>query len=375
LVQYVVFHPWRVAIAVIAGALLGVGAFYVYEVQAAFDTVASEDFDPGSARSALDSGGKSDRNIVFVEPAPYPEGEEDLVQGQLALAGEFDISGSFDARDLTPYSFGAPIPDEDFTSYLLVGSDASGFLADVIILALQPEDGSQPIMVSLPRDLYVWNLCKETLTRLNEGLGGCTGIASGSELLAIMVEDYTGIPVDHVARVNFGGFARVVDVMGGARICVDHPTRDAKSHLDIPGGGCRRVDGETALAWVRSRHTEQLRNGTWVQVAGSDFARQERQQDILFQLADRAAGFSSPVSLTNKLAAVAESVRLDSSWSFTDAVAAAWRYRGISKDSVSRFSIEAENHVTPGGAQVLLPTRYFAEQLEGVYPVSSAPAQ
>ena len=375
LVQYVIFHPWRVAIAIIAGALLGLGAFYVYQVQAALDTVASEDFDPGSARSALDSGRSTDRNIVFVEPAPYPGGEEELAQGQLQLAGEFDITGSFDARDLTPHSFGAPFPDEEFTSYLLVGTDASGNLADVIILALQPEDGSQPIMVSLPRDLYVWNLCKDTLTRLNEGLGGCTGVASGSELLAIMVEDYTGITVDHLARVNFGGFARVVDVMGGATICVDHPTRDAKSHLDIPGGGCRRVDGETTLAWVRSRHTEQLRNGSWIQVAGSDFARQERQQDILFQLADRAAGFSSPVSLTNKLAAVAESVRLDSSWSFADAVSAAWRYRGISKDSVSRFSIEARNHVTPRGAQVLLPFRYFVDQLEDVYVLSSDPAQ
>ncbi len=368
LVQYVVFHPLRVAIAVIAGALLGLGAFYVFQVQAALDTVASEDFDPGSARDALEPGGGTDRNIVFVEPAPYPEGEEAVLQDQLELAGEFDLTSSFDARELTPHSFGTPIPDEDFTSYLLVGADATGFLADVIILALQPEDGSDPIMVSLPRDLYVWNLCKDTLTRLNEGLGGCTGIASGSELLAIMVEDYTGIQVDHVARVNFGGFARVVDVMGGATICVDFPTRDAKSHLDIPGGGCRRVNGETTLAWVRSRHTEQLRNGSWVQVAGSDFARQERQQDILFQLADKAAGFSSPVSLTDKLAAVAESVRLDSSWGFGEAVSTAWRYRGISKDSVSRFSIEADNHFTPGGAQVLLPRASFREQLEAVYP-------
>ena len=367
LIRWVVFHPLRVAIAVIAGALLGLTAFYVYQVQAALDTVASEEFDPASAREALDSVGGPDRNIVFVEPAPFPEGEEASVQDQLELAGEFDISGTFDARELTPHSFGAPIPDDEFTSYLLVGTDASGVLADVIILALQPEDGGQPIMVSLPRDLYVWNLCKGTLTRLNEGLGGCTGVASGSELLAIMVEDYTGIPVDHLARVNFDGFARVVDVMGGATICVDYPTRDAKSHLEIPGGGCRPVDGETTLAWVRSRHTEQLRQGAWVQVAGSDFARQERQQDVLFQLADKAAGFSSPVSLTNKLAAVAESVRLDSSWSFGDAVSAAWRYRGITKDSVSRFSIEAENHFTPRGAQVLLPTRYFSDQLVAVY--------
>jgi LCP family protein required for cell wall assembly len=313
--------------------------------------------------------GTTSGEIVFVEPAPYPEGE-DLAEQQMELAGEFDLTGSFDPFVLTPNSFGEAIDDEVFTSYLLVGADASGFLADVIILALQPEDGSNPIMVSLPRDLFVWNLCKRTLTRLNEGLGGCTGVASGSELLAIMVEDYTGIPVDHVARVNFAGFARIVDAMGGVTICVDHPTRDAKSHLDIAKAGCRRANGEVALAWVRSRHTEQQIGGAWVGVAGSDFARQTRQQDVLFQLADKAASFSSPMSLTSKLSAVSESVRLDSSWTFVQAVSAAWRYRGITKDSVDRFSIDVQNYRAPGGAAVLLPTASFKEQLEQIYQLN-----
>jgi len=369
IVQYAGLHPWRVAITIVAGLLLGLGAFYVYQVQAALGTVASEEFDPQAARAAIDVTGTTSRNIVFVEPAPYPEGEDELAEQQLELAGEFDLTGSFDPYSLTPNSFGEPIDDEVFTSYLLVGADASGFLADVIILVLQPAEEENPIMVSLPRDLFVWNLCKRTLTRLNEGLGGCTGVASGSELIAIMVEDYTGIPVDHVARVNFGGFARVVDAMGGVTVCVDRPTRDPRSGLDITTSGCHRANGETTLAWVRSRHTEQLKGEEWVQVAGSDFARQNRQQDVLFQLAGKAAGFSSPVSLTNKLSAVASSVRLDSSWTFAQAVSAAWRYRGISKDSVSRFSIEVENHRSPRGAAVLLPTLPFVDQLQEIYPI------
>lgn len=368
IVDSVLRHPWKVAVTLVAGVLLGLGAFYVYQVQAALGTVATEDFDPEAARDAIDVTDTTSRDIVFIEPAQYAEGEE-LAEDQLELAGEFDLSGSFDPYALTPNSFGELIDDEVFTSYLLVGADASGFLADVIILALQPEDDSNPIMVSLPRDLFVWNLCKRTLTRLNEGLGGCTGVASGSELLAIMVEDYTGIPVDHVARVNFAGFARVVDTMGGVTICVDHPTRDAKSFLDIASSGCRRADGETTLAWVRSRHTEQLIGGAWVGVAGSDFARQSRQQDILFQLADKAASFSSPASLSSKLSAVASSVRLDSSWTFGQAISAAWRYRGIRKDDVSRFSIEVQNHRSPRGAAVLLPTIPFKDQLEELYPL------
>jgi LCP family protein required for cell wall assembly len=262
--------------------------------------------------------------------------------------------------------FGEPIPDEVFDAYLLIGTDASGYLADAIIFALQPNSGP-PIMVSLPRDLYVWNLCKDRYSRLNEGLGGCDGSASGAELMAIMVEDYTGIPVDHLARINFGGFSRVVDAMGGIRVCVDRPTRDRKSHLEISTAGCQTVGGETALAWVRSRHPEELVGSEWKAVGGSDFRRQSRQQDVLFQLAGRAAGFSSPGALVDRLSAVASSVRLDSGWSFGEAISLGWRYRGLDRDEVRRFSIEVDDYRGHGGTAVLLPTGPFIDQLEAVY--------
>ena len=222
-------------------------------------------------------------------------------------------------------------------------------------------------MVSLPRDLFVWNLCKQTFTRLNAGLGGCTGEASGSELLAIMVEDFTGIPIDHLARIDFDGFARLVDVMGGITVCVDQPTRDIKAHLEIGQTGCQSVDGETALAWVRSRHPEQLIDGQWRMVSGSDFTRHDHQQDVLFQLAGKAARFSSPAALADRLSAVKSSLRLDSSWSLTQAVGAAWSYRGISKDSVERFVISVSDYQTSYGAQVLLSSEPFRTQLESVY--------
>ena len=91
------------------------------------------------------------------------------------------------------------------------------------------------------------------------------------------------------------------------------------------------ADGYTTLAWVRSRHTEQFIDGAWQVVAGSDFNRQSRQQDVLFQLAGKLGSFGSVGSLDSTMAAVAESVRVDSGWSFADVVATAWRYRGVSK--------------------------------------------
>ena len=360
--KYAVFHPWRVAAILVIGVLLGYFGFYAYQLNTLIGLVATESFDPGSARAAIAAA-------QATEATELPELTSEVAPAGLGFdpVAESMESLSSGIPDFNLAAFGEPIPDSVFDAYLLVGSDASGYLADAIILALQPTDGSAPIMVSLPRDLYLWNACKRDFTRLNEGLGGCPGFASGSELMAIMVEDYTGIPIDHLARVNFDGFAGVVDAMGGITICVDNPTRDPKAGLDIPNPGCQEADGQLALAWVRSRRMEQLIDGKWVVVSGSDFARQRRQQDVLFQLAARAAGFSSPGALTERLSAVASSIRLDSGWSFGQAVATAWKYRGISKSSVRRFSIRVTDYTAPSGARVLLPVVPFRDELGKVY--------
>ncbi len=363
MIRYAARHPVRMAITVIAGGLLGLAAFYAFQVVSALDTVASEEFDPDAARAQIVEDDTDTSGWVFVEPAD--PGEETASETSQELALAFDLESEIDPHSFNPHVFGVPIDDDLFTSYLLVGNDASGFLADVIIYVLDPADDGDPIMVSLPRDLYVWNVCDSSFARLNAGLGGCDSFASGTEMLAIMVEDYTGIPVDHSVRVDFSGFSRVVDAMGGITICVDHPTRDLKAHLEITRTGCRRAEGATALAWVRSRHTEQLRNGSWVSLGASDFSRQEHQQDVLFQLADKAAGLSSPASLMRKVSAVSSALRLDDSWTLAEAVSTAWEHRGISRESVRRFSIEATNYRTPGGAAVLLPTRPFADELVG----------
>ena len=362
-IKYIVFNPLKVGFSVFAGMVLGFAGFYAYQVGIAVTAVATEDFDPVAARDDIDADPLEGREIVFVEPTDDTGESLDLLALQEELAAAFDITKPFDPYEFSPFSFGEPIPDEAHESYLLIGTDASGYLADAIVLALQPAGGGRTIMVRLPRDLYVWNLCQDPITRHNARIGGCSGSASGSEMMAILVEDYTGIPIDHLARIDFSGFTKVIDALGGVTVCVDHPTRDLKSHLLIEEPGCQVADGETALAWVRSRRGEELRDGEWVSVGGSDFGRQTRQQDVLFQLAGKAAGFGSPASLVNTLSAVTGSVRLDSSWSFASAVSTAWKYRGISKSSVTRFSIGVRNYRTPGGAQVLLPTKPFASYL------------
>ncbi|MET0831502.1 MAG: LCP family protein, partial [Acidimicrobiia bacterium] len=93
-----------------------------------------------------------------------------------------------------------PTEEGDFLSLLIVGSDLSGQLADVIILTIIPADGGDPVMVSIPRDLYINNPCTNSLDKINGALEGCPdkGI-EGPALVSLAIRQFTGIEIDHFA--------------------------------------------------------------------------------------------------------------------------------------------------------------------------------
>ena len=253
------------------------------------------------------------------------------------------------------------LPDRMFDTVLLMGADATGYLADSIILALFPEGGAPPAMVSIPRDLYLYNFCSEDYRRVNANLGGCTGYANGPELLALTIEDFTGVAVDHFARIDFEGFVELVNGLGGVDICFEYPTRDEKAMLDITEPGCYS-DGATALAYARSRNAEQLVDGEWHRAWGSDFVRQRHQRELLLKLAGGLRD-SSRVDLLLTLQDLSHTLRLDQGWSVSEAVDWAMRYRQMAPSQVAQLSILVEDYRTLAGAQVLVPTQAFREVL------------
>ena len=104
------------------------------------------------------------------------------------------------------------------------------------------------------------NRCRQNYTRINETFFGCRDEINGPTLLALTVSDFTGIPIDHFALFTFDGFEEIVDELGGIEICTEYPVRDRKADLNLPGG-CTLASGEQALAWVRSRSTQELIDG------------------------------------------------------------------------------------------------------------------
>jgi LCP family protein required for cell wall assembly len=375
--DWITTHLFKSFLTVVLGLGVGFGLF-VYD---GFNAFASDPrLEVEATGRVLDE--RSEEEVTsalrayLLEQAAALQAQEIADEERRALAAELEAELRLLDRNVSPSldipeAVSPPLPDAMFESILLIGSDASGFLADTIINVLFPSDGSTPLMVSIPRDLFLNDACTQQYQRINRSLGGCSGVAGGADLLAINVETFTGIRVDHYARVNFSGFATVVDRLGGIEICVgDYPIRDDKSGLDV-GPGCQRVGGAQALAWVRSRSPQIFQDGNWVNSPGSDFDRQRKQQDVLVQFAGVLRSYDSVGSLTGALQNLSSVVRMDSGFGVGQAASLGFRYRDFRPSDVIRLSIPVRNYTTGAGAQVLIPTRSFNDVLSARYPAAA----
>jgi LCP family protein required for cell wall assembly len=189
---------------------------------------------------------------------------------------------------LTDYS-GRPAPGRG-TTWLLVGSDSrQGLTAeqqqelatggdigssrtDTILLVHLPSLGSntRPTMVSIPRDSYV-PIPGHGKDKINAAFA-----MGGAPLLVQTVEQATGLRVDHYAEVGFGGFAVLVDAIGGVTVCPTESISDPLAGIDLPAG-CQKLDGRNALGYVRSRATPR-----------ADLDRMINQRQVMSALLHRA---------------------------------------------------------------------------------------
>jgi LCP family protein required for cell wall assembly len=145
-------------------------------------------------------------------------------------------------------------------------------------------------VLSIPRDLYV----------PVAGTGGSAKINAafnhGPGPLVQTIQQSLRIPIHHYLLVNFDGSREVVDALGGIAMYFPRPARDSnhgrnESGLDAPQAGCRRLDGDQALALARSRFFQyQDKAGRWHGDPGTDLGRIRRQQTMLRTLAAKAVG-------------------------------------------------------------------------------------
>jgi LCP family protein required for cell wall assembly len=169
--------------------------------------------------------------------------------------------------------------DQPGHTYLMVGSDsraglskeerkelstggAAGGRTDTIMLL---HTGSGPnLLLSIPRDSIV-DIPGHPSGKINAAYA-----FGGPELLVQTIEQNTGVRIDDYVEIGMGGVAGIVDAVGGIEVCPKTNMKDKLAGLDIKKG-CQEVDGTTALAYARSRHTSGI----------GDIDRVRRQREVV----------------------------------------------------------------------------------------------
>jgi LCP family protein required for cell wall assembly len=156
---------------------------------------------------------------------------------------------------------------------LSTGGDVGNGRTDTILLVHVPGFGSSAptSMVSIPRDSYV-EIPGHGSDKINAAFA-----EGGGPLLVQTVEQATGLRLDHYAEIGFGGFAQVVDALGGVTMCPKEPVSDPLAGIDLPAG-CQKLDGRNALGYVRTRATPR-----------ADLDRMVNQRMFMSALLHRAA--------------------------------------------------------------------------------------
>ena len=82
---------------------------------------------------------------------------------------------------------------------------------------------------------------------------------AGPQRVIETIEHDFDIPISHYLEVDFAGFRKIVNAIGTIPIYFPHPARDRKTGLDINTAGCQHLNGDQALAYVRSRYYESFK--------------------------------------------------------------------------------------------------------------------
>lgn len=189
-----------------------------------------------------------------------------------------------------------------------VTSETGGQRSDTTLIVHLSGGRTSATVVSIPRDLMLPQPdcadpeatadgapMRQFNSAFSIGGPGCT---------LKVIEQNTGIPIQHYAVVNMEGFQSMVDALGGVDMCLPEPLEDRATGLDLPAGRVM-LDGATALAFVRAR--KGIGNGT-------DTDRIDRQQDFLSAVVREATSSGlllRPDRLFRFLDAATESLQTD----------------------------------------------------------------
>ncbi len=212
-------------------------------------------------------------------------------------------------------------------NYLLVGSDtreglskaelkelrvgsvatAAGKRSDTMLLVHISKARDKAVLISIPRDsfalipAYTNKAGKVTPARhskINSAFNW-----GGAPLLIQTIEEMTQLKIDHYVEINFAGFARVVDALGGIEVCTKKDIDDPKSHLVLEAG-VHTLNGIESLKYVRTREFDGM----------GDIGRMQRQQEFMSSVLKKATSAGvllNPITMTSFINSSLDAVTTD----------------------------------------------------------------
>jgi LCP family protein required for cell wall assembly len=175
--------------------------------------------------------------------------------------------------------------------------DAGGSRSDTVMLVNIPASRKRVVAVSFPRDLAItpiqcepWNPDTGKYGPLYDDQTGTYGpdkvytetklnsaySFGGPKCLVKEIQKLSGLSVNRFMAVDFSGFAKMVDALGGVEVCSTTPLEDYELGTVLANAGRQTLDGHTALQYVRARQVTTETNG--------DYGRIKRQQLFLSSL-------------------------------------------------------------------------------------------
>lgn len=277
-------------------------------------------------------------------------------------------------QDLRRLLFGTQIPPSDQPpqsehqmSILILGIGGPGHegsnLTDSILLASVNLKEQKVGLVSIPRDL-AYPLGGGRFEKINSvhayaeqdapGEGAVRTAQAFSQLLETRI--------DHVIRIDFQGFTKLIDAIGGITVTVENGFTDPSYPSNNPPNswktvsfkkGVQEMNGERALMFARSRHGN---NGE-----GSDFARSRRQQIVMIAVRDKLLSLGT-LTDPNKLADIYQAVanHVQTSFSVWDLLKFAPMAKDFSRQNMTLNVLDDRPNgvltsATVNGAYMLFP--------------------
>ena len=252
-------------------------------------------------------------------------------------------------------------PEKNSTAmnYLLVGSDtreglskaelkalrvgsvatAAGKRSDTMLLVHISKARDKAVMISIPRDTFALipehtsksgKLIPAVYSKINSSFNW-----GGAPLLIQTIEEMTELKIDHYIEINFAGFARIVDSIGGVEVCTKKNINDPKSHL-ILEAGVHTLNGIESLKYVRTREFDGL----------GDLGRMQRQQAFMsavLRKATSAGVLLNPVTMASFINSSLSAVTTDSELKNSDLIALAKQMKSLSTSSVRTLTVPLSN--------------------------------